>query len=171
MKNRAIELIVLSPLILLFCGSTCMAKPDVSERVSKPSGSTNTKQTKNLKSTQTQTTEKEENKSTSKRALFDDEAANTSVSEFAKEYAALMKKATTAIHLKWPLKMKEEQKLWADYKSGKYAKNKDFMRNMKLAEPYHNRLRSILHVFESQRFKHLDFSHPPAGQPNQPEKK
>jgi len=88
------------------------------------------------------------------------EEDSSSISSFTAEYAVYMKKAAAAIGIKRPLRMKEERLLWADYKSGKYAKNKEFTQNMQKAEPYHKKLRSILHIFEGQEFKKLDFSQP-----------
>lgn len=164
MPNNVIKSLAISSLILLVGGFNyfaCFAKPGKTDTTSKQAS---TKPTVS-KPNETSATSSKQTDTEAKKALLEDEAAKSSVSDFAKEYAALMKKATSAIHINWPLKMNAEQKLWSDYKSGKYAKNREFMRNMKLAEPYHNRLRSILHIFEDQKLEKLDFSHPPTAQP------
>lgn len=162
MLNNLKNCFTVSVLMLLLCGSNCFAKtPDTESRANQTS--TKTTDSK-LRETSARTAKQAH--AEPKKALLDDEAAKSSVSDFAKEYAALMKKATSAIHINWPLKMNAEQKLWSDYKSGKYAKNREFMRNMKLAEPYHNRLRSILHIFEDQKLEKLDFSHSSNAKPN-----
>ncbi len=175
MPSNIKKYIAISALMPLFGATDCFAKPPETDSKAKSSSAkqsatrptvskSNDTSTKSTKST------KQVDAAPSK-GLFEVEENNSTVSDFAREYAAIMKKATAAIHISRPLKMDEEKQLWADYKSGKYAKNKEFMRNMKLAEPYHNRLRSILHVFESQKFKRLDFSQPAPAQQNQPSNK
>lgn len=164
MPNDVIKSLAISSLILLVGGFNCFAcfaKPGKTDNKAKQ---TSTKPTVS-KPNATSADGSKQADAEPKKALLDDAASKSSVSDFAKEYAALMKKATSAIHINWPLKMNAEQKLWSDYKSGKYAKNKEFMRNMKLAEPYHNRLRSILHIFEDQKLEKLNFSHPSTVQP------
>lgn len=166
MLNNVKYYFAISVLVPLLCGSICFAKPLKTES---KANQASTKPTVS-KPNETSATSSKQTDTEAKKALLEDEAAKSSVSDFAKEYAALMKKATSAIHINWPLKMNAEQKLWSDYKSGKYAKNREFMRNMKLAEPYHNRLRSILHIFEDQKLEKLDFSHPPTAQPDMKKK-
>lgn len=166
MLNSVKNYFAISVLVPLLCGSNCFAKPLETEGKAKQASTKPTVSKPNETSARSSKLADTE----AKKALLEDEAAKSSVSDFAKEYAALMKKATAAIHMSWPLKMNAEQKLWSDYKSGKYAKNREFMRNMKLAEPYHNRLRSILHIFEDQKLEKLDFSHPSTAQPKMTKK-
>lgn len=171
MQKNVKRYIAISALTLLLGDLNCLAKPLETENKAKRSTAksntatqTSTKPT-NSKPNETSADSLKQADTQPRKALLDDAASKSSVSDFAKEYAAFMKKATAAIHINWPLKMNAEQKLWSDYKSGKYAKNREFMRNMKLAEPYHNRLRSILHIFEDQKLEKLDFSRPSAAQP------
>jgi len=148
-----------SVLVMFFCGPVCLAKQPEAETKSKPS------KTSDSKSGNTNSKGAERSKSASKAE------DSSSISEFAAEYAKHMKKAAAAIGINRPLKPGEEKLFWTDYKSGKYSKNKEFVRNMQKAEPYHEKIRSILHVFESQNFKKLDFSNAKSSQPSQLPKK
>lgn len=137
-----------SAIMLVFGGTASIAKEPEAASKAKPDSS---KTTKNERA-KLKTPEEPKPKSA--------EEDSSSISSFTAEYAVYMKKAAAAIGIKRPLRMKEERLLWADYKSGKYAKNKEFTQNMQKAEPYHKKLRSILHIFEGQEFKKLDFSQP-----------
>ncbi|MBX9952212.1 MAG: hypothetical protein K2Y39_23765 [Candidatus Obscuribacterales bacterium] len=145
-------------LVLIFCATDCWAKlPEIESK-------SNTTKTSDGKSGNTNS------KSTEKSKLASEAEDNSSISEFAAQYARHMKKAAAAIGVKRPLKPGEEKLLWSDYKSGKYAKNSAFVLNMKKAEPYHKKLRSILHIFEGQQFKKLDFSNSKTEQSHLPKK-
>ncbi len=148
-------------LVMFFCGAVCLAKLPEAETKSRP----NKTKTSDSKSGNTNS------KSTEKSKPASEAEDNSSISEFAAEYARHMKKAAAAIGINRPLKPGEEKLFWTDYKSGKHSKNKEFVLNMQKAEPYHDKIRSILHVFESQNFKKLDFSNAKSSQPNQLPKK
>lgn len=150
-----------SALVMFFCGAVCLAKLPEPENKAKPEKA----KASDAKSGNTNS------KSIEKSKPASEAEDNSSISEFAAEYARHMKKAAAAIGIKRPLKAGEEKLFWADYKSGKHAKNREFVRNMQKAEPYHDKLRSILHVFESQKFKQLDFSTSKPSAPSQLPKK
>ena len=94
-------------------------------------------------------------KNHSKQAL-EERSGDLDVAKLAAKYAEYMKKAAAAVHITKKLDYDVEKALWADYKSGKYAKNKSFVSNMRLAEPLHKRIRAVLKNFETPIFPHLD---------------
>lgn len=86
----------------------------------------------------------------------EERSGDLEVVKLAEKYAEYMKKAAAAIHITKKLDYEAEKALWADYKSGKYAKNKSFVSNMREAEPLHKRIRAVLKNFEKPIFPHLD---------------
>ncbi len=122
---------------LLFCCAASLATP------------------KNLHNVPTAEHVQKASKDHSKKAK-EERSGDLEVSALAAKYAEHMKKAAAAIHITKKLDYEAEKALWADYKSGKYAKNKSFVSNMKQAEPLHKRIRAVLKNFETPIFPHSD---------------
>lgn len=146
---KKIKHVILASLTLHFCCAASLAAPNaLTKEIS----------SKGMQTPIPKTNVKPEQKRVSASKSNEDTDNDSTVNSFAKEYAALMKKATAALNIKKSLTSDEEKRLWTDYQAGKYSKNKVFTKYMRQAKPYHNKLRSFMHIFEEQPRVRLDFS-------------
>lgn len=134
---KQLKNITVAALALLSCSNACLATP------------------KNLHNIPTAEHVQKAGKAHSKEAN-EERSGDREVSTLVAKYAEYIKKAAAAVHITKKPDYEVEKALWADYKSGKYAKNKSFVNNMRQAEPLHKRIRAVLKNFETPIFPHLD---------------